>query len=247
MGVIIMNNEYKIQSNFGKRLQMELDKRQWKVNDLVRVLEPYRTEGIENRGNTIRQWIKGPNKPNIDTMLDVCSVLGCTPDYLLGFDDCTNKSYQYIANETGLTELAINHFHSRLKNTDYHCSASVRLNKSDKKEFEKAISEKEQKNIDSFNQVLCRIDLMGFCSSLLEYAQSKSEISNSKEYWDNFNSALSKGIDYKKTPPKDLINYSEYVNIQERQAYKMFLLKEELSNMVDLLTQSLIEYPIKND
>ena len=230
----------------GNRLKALMNEKGWTTKNLIEQLNPY-SESIATSSRQAENWLNGSSKPRIDTLLAICDLFNCTPDYLLGFDDCTNKNYQFIANETGLTESAINHFHSRLKRTGYHCPASVGLNKSEKKEFEKAISEKERKDIDSFNQVLCRIDLMGFCTSLLEYAQSESKLSNTKEYWEGFNAAISKGTVYKKTPPKDLISYTDYTNFQEKQAYKMYLLKEELSKMVDLLTQSLIEYPVKND
>lgn len=67
-------------------------------------------EKIENdsKSRTIKNWESGDTIPDIDTLKKICTVLGCSSDFLLGLDECTSKDNQFIHEKTGLSEKAIN-------------------------------------------------------------------------------------------------------------------------------------------
>lgn len=57
---------------------------------------------------TISKWEKGTALPSLDDIDCMCKVFGCDPDRLLGeFDDCKTRDNQFIHNQTGLHEDAI--------------------------------------------------------------------------------------------------------------------------------------------
>lgn len=69
----------------------------------------YPNENIanESKSRTIKNWESGKNEPDIKNLKKICSALKCSADYLLGLDECTNKTSQFIHNYTGLSEDAI--------------------------------------------------------------------------------------------------------------------------------------------
>lgn len=56
---------------------------------------------------TIRNWEQGRNAPELTTLINICNMLDCSPDYLLGYIDETSHDMRYISQETGLTETSI--------------------------------------------------------------------------------------------------------------------------------------------
>ena len=40
---------------------------------------------------TVSRWLKGVNEPDLTTLLDMCLILGETPNSLLGYDDITEQ------------------------------------------------------------------------------------------------------------------------------------------------------------
>lgn len=49
-----------------------------------------------------------PSSPNLDIVLNLCEILGCSIDHLVGKMDCKNHDIQFIQDKTGLSEKAIN-------------------------------------------------------------------------------------------------------------------------------------------
>ena len=221
-----MNIEIKFHSVLAERLQKECDKKGWGVKEFTKAYNAYNPATKER---TVRYWLSGDSKPDIDTLEEICLLFGCTPDYLLGYNDCSAPELQFISNETGLNENSINSLKYRLKRAN------------DNNDFAHDL---ERNNIDSFNQVLSRIDLLGFCSKLLSLAKEKSNIADSQKFWDEYNSALEKG----KKPhrkPKNVMPYLECDAQQHQQRVKEYDLQEHLSSMIRLLSESLSEFPIK--
>lgn len=96
-------------NTFGGRIQ-DLRKNRLKISrpefyDLI-----YPNTGIlnESKSRTVKHWESGHCEPDLDTILKICTVLKCSSDYLFGLDNCTTKDTQFIHNETGLSEDAIN-------------------------------------------------------------------------------------------------------------------------------------------
>ena len=56
---------------------------------------------------TVRNWEQGRNIPELITLIDICDMLHCSPDYLLGYIDETTHNMHYISQITGLTEKSI--------------------------------------------------------------------------------------------------------------------------------------------
>ena len=84
--------------------------REFQVYDLV-----YGINGLDSRaGNdaskrkTVYNWESSTTQLNYETMTAMCKIFKCSSDYLLGLDECTNKTVQFIHEKTGLSENAIN-------------------------------------------------------------------------------------------------------------------------------------------
>jgi len=64
--------------------------------------------GSDNsKDKTVLNWESSKTELNYDTLTAMCFALKCSADYLLGLDDCTNKSVQFIHQYTGLSEETI--------------------------------------------------------------------------------------------------------------------------------------------
>lgn len=68
------------------------------------------TENSSGIWGTIKNYenVNYTGSPNLDIVDNLCKILQCDVDYLLGNIDCKTHNVQYIQNETGLSELAIN-------------------------------------------------------------------------------------------------------------------------------------------
>lgn len=57
--------------------------------------------------DTLSKWENGHSCPNIEQLLDLCNILECDPDYLLGRIEHTRNNMQIASDVTGLSEDAI--------------------------------------------------------------------------------------------------------------------------------------------
>lgn len=73
----------------------------------------YPNENIapESKSRTVKNWESGKNEPDIKNLKKICSALNCSADYLLGLDECTNKTTKFIHEYTGLSEKSIEILH----------------------------------------------------------------------------------------------------------------------------------------
>lgn len=76
-----------------------------------------------SKDRTVLNWESNASELNYDTLPAMCHALKCSSDYLLGLDECTDKSIQFIHEYIGLSEIAINRFHEF---TSYH-QGEIRL------------------------------------------------------------------------------------------------------------------------
>lgn len=60
-----------------------------------------------SKEKTVYNWESEKTELNYSTILSVCKILKCSSDYLLGLDECTTKTRQFISEETGLSENSI--------------------------------------------------------------------------------------------------------------------------------------------
>lgn len=77
-----------------------------------------------SKEKTVYNWESEKTELNYSTILSVCKILKCSSDYLLGLDECTTKTQQFISEETGLSENSIdtlkrinNYWDDKEKNT----------------------------------------------------------------------------------------------------------------------------------
>lgn len=163
-----------------------------KLYDLVyNIAEKSSDAGSESsKEKTVFHWESNKTQLDYNTLKAMCKTLQCSSDYLLGLDECSNKTYQFIHDETGLSEKAIKQLHKfttydkgkpRLFILDYFIrNVKFSLYLTDKikdyfdkrdryKRWEKKFlqEEEEQRNLDIFE--------------LLEYPQTISR-SKLKEY-----------------------------------------------------------------
>lgn len=68
----------------------------------------YRAGSDASKEKTVYNWESGKTQLNYEVMIAICKTLKCSADYLLGLDECTNKTVQFIHEKTGLSEDAIN-------------------------------------------------------------------------------------------------------------------------------------------
>lgn len=64
-------------------------------------------ERLDVHLKTVRNWEQGRNIPELITLINICNMLNCSPDYLLGYIDETTHNTHYISQITGLTEKSI--------------------------------------------------------------------------------------------------------------------------------------------
>ena len=77
----------------------------------------------DSKSKTVKNWESGETDPGTENLKKICTSLKCSADYLLGLDECTNKTSQFIQDYTGLTEKAMTELN---KLTTYHIG-KVRL------------------------------------------------------------------------------------------------------------------------
>lgn len=87
------------------------------------LIYPNENIATESKSRTVKNWESGKNEPDIRNLKKICSALKCSSDYLLGLDECTDKSTQFIHECTGLSEIAVKRLHEF---TTYH-QGEIRL------------------------------------------------------------------------------------------------------------------------
>lgn len=92
----------------GGRLQAKMIEKGFSKIDLYNAIYPASTALPEDsKKKTVYNWFSGKVALSIDDVKTLCRLLDCSSDYLLGLDECSNKSIQYIHDVTGLSEQAI--------------------------------------------------------------------------------------------------------------------------------------------
>ena len=228
-----MKSEKLFHSVFGKRLTERRIEKGLSVIDLFALMRNLSTADsaqlTASDCKTIYNWQQGKSTPDLEDFGKLCTILDCSADYLLGIDKCSNKDNQYISDTTGLSENSIERLKYCLKRAN------------DSGDY---AQEYERNCIDSFNQVFSRIHLMGFCKDLLTLAKEKSAIAPSQKYWDEYNVALEKGKKPKKRP-QSVLPYSKCNAERQQQLVEKYKLEESLTDMLNLLSESLTEFPIE--
>lgn len=57
-----------------------------------------------SKEKTVYNWEANKTELDYTTLCALCRTLNCSSDYLLGLEECSNKSAQFIHNKTGLSE-----------------------------------------------------------------------------------------------------------------------------------------------
>lgn len=57
-----------------------------------------------SKEKTVYNWEANKTELDYTTLCALCRALNCSSDYLLGLEECSNKSAQFIHNKTGLSE-----------------------------------------------------------------------------------------------------------------------------------------------
>lgn len=77
-----------------------------KQDDFIEALQKIYPKAPKDRG-TIGSWENGDNLPDLDTMLAICELFDCDLSYLVGDIEAKTRDKQFIIDETGLSEEAI--------------------------------------------------------------------------------------------------------------------------------------------
>lgn len=152
-------------NTFGGRIQ-DLRKNRLKISrpEFYDLIYPDGNVANESKSRTVKNWESGDCEPDLKTITQICIVLRCSSDYLLGLDSCTTKNAQFIHDYTGLSEDALNtlrfikklnmgkiflYILSRLiENRDFSCNLMSEINSC----FEKYYSyDNNQKLLDSLD------------------------------------------------------------------------------------------------
>lgn len=83
-----------------------------------------------SKEKTIYNWESGTTQLDYETMKAVCKTLNCSADYLLGLDECTNKTAQFIQEKTGLSETVISklcYYHEHINFQSYTQALNIIL------------------------------------------------------------------------------------------------------------------------
>jgi transcriptional regulator with XRE-family HTH domain len=72
-----------------------------------------RKEHLKMERTTLNSLLSGKSVPSIEQLYDIANFLHCSPEYLLGIDECTDRDTEYIHKETGLSQEAIKYFRNQ--------------------------------------------------------------------------------------------------------------------------------------
>lgn len=111
-------------STVGGRIQKRRHELKLSRSELYdKVFKEGNAGSANSKDKTVLNWESSKTELNYDTLTAMCFALKCSSDYLLGLDECTDKSTQFIHEYTGLSETAIKRLHEF---TTYH-QGKIRL------------------------------------------------------------------------------------------------------------------------
>lgn len=103
-GIKLHHTHDEVKAEFSKRLKIRVKERGLSQTKLQIALEQ-RNQPVSL--DVIKKWYGGKCLPRIYTLLDLCEILDCSPDYFFGFIDESTRGFSYIKEETGLDETAV--------------------------------------------------------------------------------------------------------------------------------------------
>lgn len=81
-----------MKDNFRDRLQLIMQDRMLKQNDILKLCEPYSIKsGVQVRKNDISQYLSGVSVPKYDKIYVLSLALGVSEAWLMGYDDSPQK------------------------------------------------------------------------------------------------------------------------------------------------------------
>jgi len=101
-----------------------------------------------------------PGSPNLDIVINLCEILGCDIDYLVGKIECKEHDTQFIQNRTGLSENAIDSL-MQIKSV-HDLFLGHKKAKNDKLEIINLMLADKKNGLSSFLDILtgfCRFDV----------------------------------------------------------------------------------------
>lgn len=78
--------------------------------------EKNKEKHLKMERTTLNSLLNGKSVPSIEQLYDIANFFGCSIEYFLCIDECTDRDTEYIHRETGLSQSAIEFFRSN-KNT----------------------------------------------------------------------------------------------------------------------------------
>lgn len=99
-------------STIGGRIQNRRHELKMSRSDLYDCVYSGGKAGSDNsKDRTVLNWESNKTELNYDTLPAMCHALNCSADYLLGLDECVNKTTQFIHEYTGLSEKSVEALH----------------------------------------------------------------------------------------------------------------------------------------
>lgn len=89
-----------------KKIREYLDEQSKKSSNKQAVADFATAVGVSKEN--VRQWRNGYSRPDIDKLIIISNILGCSLEYLLGASECKNLENININEELGLSNEAIN-------------------------------------------------------------------------------------------------------------------------------------------
>lgn len=81
--------------------------------------EILKSKGIASHIKTVMNWEQGIAEPSLGTLMDLTELYHCDLDYLTGRIDCKTHDLQFIHDQTGLSEKAIEKLRSLVTEPDW--------------------------------------------------------------------------------------------------------------------------------
>jgi hypothetical protein len=108
-------------STVGGRIQDRRNKLGLSRSQLYDIIHGYTEESgysgeDRNKERAVYNWESGKFELGFDDLITVCQALHCSSDYILGLDECTTKTTQFISDYTGLSEGSISCLHGFVNN-----------------------------------------------------------------------------------------------------------------------------------
>lgn len=85
----------------------------------LRITQEKLAERLGVSSKTVMNWEQGQAEPSLSTLMDLADIYHCDLDYLTGRIDCKTHDLQFIHNQTGLSEKAIEKLQSVVTKPDW--------------------------------------------------------------------------------------------------------------------------------